>query len=168
VTESGLQAIGPKRAIIIFDTNFGNTERIGKSISAGLQRAGVKVDIVSTREALPGPLQTYDLIVIGAPTQKFTASEPMKEFIGRLEKREGGLEGKSFFAFDTKLPSRFSGSAAKYIESRLEKMGLRAAAQRSSAIGRGSTFKLDEGEEVRFEGIGVELGRGIAGQSAKN
>lgn len=168
MTGGSLQSIGSKRAIVVFDTNFGNTEKIGRSISTGLQRAGVKVDLVSTREARPESLQSYDLIVVGAPTQKFTASEPMKEFIDRLEEGETRfLAGKNFFAFDTRLPSRFSGSAAKYIESRLEKMGLRAVAQRTSAIGRGSTFKLDDGEETRFEGIGLELGMGLTTQGVK-
>ncbi len=160
VTEASLQATRGKRAIVVFDTNFGNTEKIGKSISTGLQRAGVQVDCVDTQRAQPESLKTYDLIVIGAPTQKFTASKPMKEFIDSLEKGKG-LAGKNFFAFDTKLPSRFSGSAAKYIESRLGQLGLRAVAQRSSAIGRGSTFKLDDGEEKRFEEIGLELGKGM-------
>lgn len=162
MTEASLRATGGKRAIVVFDTNFGNTEKIGKSISTGLRRAGLEVDCVNTSEARPESLRTYDLIVIGAPTQKFTASKNMKEFIGRVERGEG-LAGKNFFAFDTKLPSRFSGSAAKYIESRLEQMGLRAVAQRSSAIGRGSTFKLDDGEEKRFEEIGLELGMGMTG-----
>ena len=162
MTGASLQATKNKRAIVVFDTNFGNTEKIGRSISTGLQRAGVEVECICTREARPESLKTYDLIVIGAPTQKFTASKPMKEFIDRLEKG-GELTGKGFFAFDTKLPSRFSGSAARYIESRLEQMGLRAVSQRSSAIGRGSTFRLDDGEEKRFEDIGLELGRGMTG-----
>ena len=160
MAETSLRAMGGKRAIVVFDTNFGNTKKIGKSISTGLQRAGLVVDCVDTHETRPELLKTYDLIVMGAPTQKFTASKAMRDFINSLEKG-GGLAGKCFFAFDTKLPSRFSGSAAKYIESRLEQMGLRAVAPRSSAIGRGSTFKLDDGEEARFEGIGLEVGRGM-------
>lgn len=161
--EANPEAVSGKRAIVIFDTNFGNTERIGKCISIGLRRAGVTVECSNTRETRPEVLKTYDLIIMGAPTQKFTASKPMKEFIDRLDEKSG-LAGKAFFAFDTKLPSRFSGSAAKYIESRLEQIGLREAAQRSSAIGRGSTFKLDEGEEKRFEEIGLELGRSLSGR----
>lgn len=60
-----------------------------------------------------------------------------------------------------RLPSRFSGSAAKYIESKLERMGLRPAGPRSSEIGRGSGFRLDDGEEKRFEQIGLELGTNL-------
>ncbi|MGD0476821.1 MAG: flavodoxin domain-containing protein [Nitrososphaerales archaeon] len=153
-----------KSGIVVFDTKFGNTEKIAKSIAAGLERAGVAVEYIGTSEAHSEALKDYDLIVVGAPTQAFTASKPMKEFIDRLES-VGGLTGKSFYAFDTKLPSRFSGSAAKYIESKLEHMGLRPAGQRSSAVGRGSVFKLDDGEEKRFELIGFELGTNLTKSS---
>jgi len=162
--EASAQKHERRSGIIVFDTKFGNTEKIAKSIAAGLERAGVEVQCVSVSEAHPEALKDYDLLVAGAPTQAFTASKPMKEFIDHLES-VGGLAGKKFFAFDTKLPSRFSGSAAKYIESKLERMGLRPAGPRSSAIGRGSVFKLDNGEEKRFESIGFELGTNLTKSS---
>jgi flavodoxin len=162
--EASVQKSGQKSGIVVFDTKFGNTEKIAKSIAAGLERAGVAVKCIGMSEAHPETLKGYDLIVVGAPTQAFTASKPMKEFIDRLED-VSGLAGKNFYAFDTKLPSRFSGSAARYIESKLERKGLRPAGPRSSAIGRGSVFKLDDGEEKRFELIGFELGANLTKSS---
>ena len=150
----------PMSGIVVFDTKFGNTEKIAKSIAAGLERAGISIECLGASEARPERLKDQDLLVFGAPTQTFTASRPMKDFIDRLE-NVGGLAGKRFYAFDTKLPNRFSGSAAKYIESRLIRMGLRPARERASAVGRGSVFKLDEGEEKRFEQIGFELGTSL-------
>lgn len=158
--EPSVQKTEHKSGIVVFNTKFGNTEKIAKSIAAGLERAGVAVRCVSVSEAHPEALKDYDLIVVGAPTQTFTASKPMKEFIDHLE-NVGGLAGKSFYAFDTRLPSRFSGSAAKHIESKLQRMGLRPAGPRSSAIGRGSVFRLDDGEEKRFERIGFDLGTNL-------
>lgn len=162
--EASAQKSERKSGIVVFDTKFGNTEKIAKSIAAGLERAGVAVECVGVSEAHPEALKDYDLIVVGAPTQAFTVSKPMKEFIDRLE-NVGDLAGKDFYAFDTKLPSRFSGSAAKYIESKLERMGLRPAGPRSSAIRRGSVFKLDDGEEKRFGLIGFELGTNLTKSS---
>jgi flavorubredoxin len=162
--EASAQKSQRKSGIVVFDTKFGNTEKIAKSIAAGLERGGVAVKCVSVSGAQPEALKDYDLIAVGAPTQAFSASKPMREFIDRLES-VGGLVGKSFYAFDTKLPSRFSGSAAKYIESKLARMGLRPAGPRSSAIGRGSDFKLDDGEEKRFELIGFELGKNLTKSS---
>jgi len=155
--EASVQKSERKAGIVVYDTKFGNTQKIAESIATGLEQSGVAVKCVGASEANPEALRDFDLIVLGAPTQAFTASKPMKEFIDRLKNVEG-LTGKSFYAFDTKLPSSFSGSAAKYIESRLVRLGLRPAGPRSSAIGRGSVFRLDEGEEKRFERIGLELG----------
>jgi flavodoxin len=162
--DTSVQKPGRISGIVVFDTKFGNTEKIAKSIAVGLERAGVAVKCVNVGQTRPEALRDYDLLVVGAPTQAFTASKPMKEFIGNLEK-VGGLTGKSFYAFDTRLPSRFSGSAAKYIESKLERLGLRPAGPRSSAIGRGSVFRLDDGEEKRFERIGLELGTNLSKSS---
>ncbi len=162
--ETSTQKSEHKSGIVVFDTKFGNTEKITKSIAAGLERAAVAAKYVSVSKAHLEALKDHDLIVVGSPTQTFTASKPMKEFIDRLE-NVGGLAGKSFYAFDTRLPSRFSGSAAKYIESKLERMGLRPAGPRSSAIGRGSAFKLDDGEEKRLESIGFERGKNLTKSS---
>jgi flavodoxin len=149
--------------VVLYDTMFGNTEKIGASIARGLESAGVETRCVPVARARPEELADYDLIVVGAPTQKFTASKPMKDFIGRLGTTTG-LAGKKFYAFDTKLPSRFSGSAAKYIEAKLLQLGMDPAAERSSAIGRGSDFRLDEGEEDRFVRVGEMLGTTLKGQ----
>ncbi|MDA4124359.1 MAG: flavodoxin family protein [Thaumarchaeota archaeon] len=159
---SNLQRTESKTAIVVYYTQFGNTEKIARSLTAGLDKAGAKTTCVSTAGVRPDSLKDFDIIVLGAPTQAFSAAKPMKEFIESLGRVEG-LSGKSFFAFDTKLPSHFSGSAAKYIESQLERMGLRVALPRSSAIGRGGEFKLDQGEEERFEKIGIELGTLLKG-----
>lgn len=157
----GEQVIQQRKAIVVFDTKFGNTERVAKSIAKGIENRGISSSCLAIGSVRPETLKECDLLVIGAPTQQFTASKPMKEFISRLEAEEG-LDGKMFFAFDTKLPSRFSGSAAKYIESRLLRMGLHEIAERSSAVGRGSEFRLDEGELERFERLGEELGIALA------
>jgi hypothetical protein len=71
----------------------------------------------------------------------------------------------TYFAFDTKLDSRFSGSAAKHIEKELINQGFRMMAPRESAIvssikERGAIVgaRLKEGEEKRFEEIGRLVG----------
>ncbi|HYB75645.1 MAG TPA: flavodoxin domain-containing protein, partial [Nitrososphaerales archaeon] len=78
--EPSVQKPEHKSGIVVFDTKFGNTGKIAKSIAAGLERAGVAVRCVSVGEAHSAELKDYDLIVVGAPTQTFTASKPMKEF----------------------------------------------------------------------------------------
>lgn len=157
------------KTIVLYDTMFGNTERIANRIAEGLREAGVETECTGITAARIDKLQGYDLLVVGAPTQYFTASKPMKEFLKKLE--GVNLKGKVFFAFDTKLGSRLSGSAAKFIEKRLEELGLDILRPRSSAIVvacKGIDSKkerpetgdviLQEGMEDLFESIGKELG----------
>ena len=152
------------RAIILFDTLFGNTERIADSLAKGLHETGVEAKVLNIKESNPDDLLGYDLLVLGAPTQYFTASKPLKVFLEQLNGVD--LNGMRGFAFDTKLDSRLSGSAAKFIEKKLGGLGVDIIRPRASAIVIGQKAKgdqvgdavLKEGMEDLFESIGKELG----------
>jgi len=149
------------KAIIIFDTRYGNTEKIAKSLERGLNQTGIETVCVNTRDVTVDLLKQYDMIGVGAPTQFMTASRPMKKFLGKLKSID--ISGKYGFAFDTKFDSRMSGSAAKFIEEKLKNLGLEIIAPRESAIVFGMNEKeggaiLKEGEETRFEQIGLRIG----------
>lgn len=150
------------KAIVLFDTIYGNTERIARLLAAGLQESGVEAESVNIKEAQTDALAGYDLLALGAPTQYFTASKPLKAFLERLKGIE--LKGKKGFAFDTRLDSRLSGSAAKFIEKRLQELGFIIIRPRASALvmcekgARPEETILKEGMEERFESIGKELG----------
>ena len=156
------------KAIVIFDTRFGSTERIAKSIEAGLKRAGIQTSCNNEKDLDPESLKEYDLICIGAPTEVFSASKPIKEFLRKLKNID--LSGKYSFVFDTRVEWRLSGSGSKYIEKELKNLGLIPVIPRESAIVftirensqfTGSTLK--EGEERRFQEIGVKLGTAFLG-----
>jgi flavorubredoxin len=150
------------KAIVLFDTLFGNTEKIAGSLARGLQEAGVEAEAVSIKSARIDRLAEYDLLALGAPTQYITASKLMKEFLERLKGLD--LNGKCGFAFDTKLGSPLSGSAAKFIEKKLRELGLDIIKERSSAIvvgqkeGKVGGAVLKEGVEDLFRQLGKELG----------
>jgi flavorubredoxin len=158
-------------AIVLYDTLFGNTEKIAFRIAKGLQSAGTAAEAINIKGAGVDTLERYDLLVLGAPTQYFTASKPLKGFLARLE--GVNLKGKQGFAFDTKLDSRLSGSAAKFIEKKLIEKGLEIIRPRASAIVTGQNAKtaqageaiLKDGMEAHFESIGKELG-GLLQKSA--
>ena len=160
------------KAIVIYHTRYGNTERIAKSLEVGLKKASGIEDVVCINvrdvvlSATDNSLKEYDIICIGAPTEGFSAPKPIKEFLGKLN--HVNLAGKYGFAFDTKVDSKLSGSAAKIIEKELKSQGLEIVALRESAIvfalkemGTITGAKLKEGEEKRFEQIGLQLGTGL-------
>jgi flavorubredoxin len=154
------------KAIILFDTLFGNTEKIALSLAKGLQQTEIESEWTNIALARIDKLSEYDLLVLGAPTQYITASKPMKEFLDRL--KDAKLKGKFGFAFDTKLGFPLSGSAAKFIEKKLKTLGLEIIQPRSSAIvittkekkghGRPSDVLLREGTVEQFEKVGKDLG----------
>ena len=149
-------------AAVIFDSRYGNTEKIAKSLEAGLKQANITTTVCVNAEYVNNDLlRDCDLICIGAPTHFLSASKSIKQFLAKMKGID--LSGKYGFAFDTKFDSRMSGSAAKFIERDLNKLCLEIIAPRESAIVFGLKEKeggarLKEGEEKRFEQIGFRLG----------
>jgi len=148
-----------RKAIVIYDTQFGNTEKVARALASGIEEQGVQADCVKVDAVDVDKLTEYDLLALGGPTVAFGVSKPVKDF---LEKIEGiGLSGKKAFAFDTKVRFIFSGSAAKGIEARLKALGMSIVRSRSSAIVKGSEGPLEEGAEEMFKQIGAEISRSI-------
>src|SRR5271166_1352105 len=147
-------------ALVIFDSRYGNTEKIARSLDAGLRQAGIETVCVNAKSvAVDGSLAQYDLLCIGAPTEWRTASKSAKALLGRLKGVD--LSGKYGFAFDTRYSSRLSGSAAKLIEKELKNRGTLMIAPYESAIvagAHGGAILLEEGEEERFRQIGSRVG----------
>ncbi len=156
------------KTLVVYGSRYGTTGLVAKALADGLRQGGNEVSLNTIEEVPPDSLSRYDIICVGAPTEAFSAYKPMKEFLAKVS--PNGLEGKLGFTFDTKIDSRFSGSAAKYIESTLVRLGLRIPVPRESAIvsttrtsGGISGAVLRDGEEDRFRSIGLELGRKAAG-----
>jgi flavorubredoxin len=146
-----------ERGVVIYDSKYGNTEKIAKSLAAGLRIAGMDITCINTNDVQDESLKDYDFIAIGAPTQMFTASKPMKDFLLRLGGVQG-LRGKYAFAFDTKFASRLSGSASKYIERTLKELGMDIVRPRQSAIVDKTEGPLEGGAVEAFERIGFDMG----------
>jgi flavorubredoxin len=149
-------AMSMKRAIVIYDTKFGNTEKIAKALARGLEEGGVKVDCVRVEEVDVGRLIEYDFLAFGGPTHGFGISKPMKAFLEKL--KNVNIKGKKAFAFDTKLKAWWlPGSAGKGIEKTMKEFGMNIAKPHTSAIVKGVEGPLEEGMEEMFEKIGSEI-----------
>ena len=149
-----------KKAVVIYESKYGNTERVAKSIAKGIKVQKVKVDLASIGEAKVNKLADYDLLVVGGPTQMHGMSQSMKDFLIKLE--GANLAGKKAYAFDTKVARIFAGSAAKGIEQELKKLGMKIVMPYSSAIVKGREGPLAEGQEEKFKSIGAELAKSLA------
>ena len=116
------------RSLVVYESWFGNTQRIAEEIAAALAHEG-QVDLVTVDEPLP-PLEDVDLLVVGAPTHIHGLSskrsregrstqgahgEPGIGVRGWIDALPDGAGGPRAAAFDTRAhkPVLLVGSAAR-------------------------------------------------------
>lgn len=148
-----------KNVVVIYDSVFGNTEKIAKALAFGISKHDVPVDCFKVDEIDIQNLVEYDLLAIGGPTHMLSLSKHMKEFLETLN--TVNLNGKKGFCFDTRNHSRFNrfdmNSAAKRIEKKLKRMKVVMIAPRKSAIVEGREGPLDGDMEEMFVQYGEEI-----------
>ena len=145
-----------KKVIVIYHTQFGNTEKIAKALALGLGEQGIVVDCIKFEEVEVDKLMEYDLLAIGSPTYMRGISKPMKSFLEKLE--QVTVKDKEVFAFDTKFKGFLAGSAGKGIEKRVSRIGMRIVKPYDSAIVTGGEGPLQDSMEEKFHQIGIEIG----------
>lgn len=145
------------KAIVVFDSKFGNTERVARALALGLTEAGVESDCVRFDQVPLDRVRTSDLVAIGGPTQNRKVSAPLDQWLQTLSTTD--VAGKRGFAFDTRYKSRFAGSAAKGIEARMQGLGMKVSTPSASAIVDGTKGPLEPGSEETFRRIGTDLAK---------
>jgi hypothetical protein len=63
------------RALVVYESMFGNTERLAQGVAKGLRLEDAEVTVTEVGEA-PSTLSDVDLLVVGAPTHAFSLSRP--------------------------------------------------------------------------------------------
>ena len=118
--------------IVIYDSFFGNTEKIANRIASKLN-IHEKTKSVNVKKLTSDQLANAKLLIIGSPTRKFSPASSIKKFLKRIPK--GGLEGLKVAAFDTRIASedtnskilnfliKIFGYAAKPMTKKLQKKG---------------------------------------------
>lgn len=118
--------------LVIYDSDFGNTEQVARAIGQALT-AEATVEVRHADDATSELLEGADLVIVGSPTQGFRPTKPVTNLIASLH--QGTLTGKKVAAFDTRIDTRAmdsavlgfivdkGGYAAKRIARRLEKAG---------------------------------------------
>ena len=73
------------KALVVYDSVFGNTEKVAKALAAGLESGGVDVNVVRVDAVRFDELGGVDLLCVGSPVQGWNASKPAQEFLERLK-----------------------------------------------------------------------------------
>jgi hypothetical protein len=177
------------RALVVYESMFGNTQAIANAIADGLSDR-MHVEVLEVGTAAPATIGgDVALLVVGGPTHAFGMSRPQtrQDAAGQapagLVSRGSGLRewlatlqapaGIAAATFDTRIRKpRLPGSAARAAEKRLRRLGFRIVAPVASFHVEGTLGPLQEGEQQRArlwgESVGsksgdpgrVKLGRG--------
>ncbi len=87
------------KALIIYYSETGNTEKMAKYIEEGIKKEGIDVETKKVKATKPDELLKADAIIIGSPTYYGSMAAPIKELLDESVKFHGRLEGKSGAAF---------------------------------------------------------------------
>jgi flavodoxin len=144
--------------LVIYDSKFGNTEKIAEAIVRGVGSVS-EVRLTSTSEATRGKTldSQLDLLLVGGPTQNHRPSAGLRAFVDALPV---ALRGIPAACFDTRYrgPVLLMGSAASAAAKGLVKKGAEVIAPPESffIIRHGPLERqtLEPGEIERAEAWG--------------
>lgn len=101
------------KTLVIFDSAYGNTQKVAEAIGVALDNADVRhIDDVT-----PDDLSSLDYLVVGSPTQGMNFTEGMGKFLDSIP--VNGLSGVKVAAFDTRIAAEDIDSAGLRFMARL-------------------------------------------------
>lgn len=162
------------RAIVVFESLWGNTEKLARAIAGELERR-MPTEVFCSDEA-PGAVEGFDLVVVGGPTHAFSMTRPATrrtavESNGAASAPERGIREwlaalapvthpVPAVAFDTRVDSpRLPGSAAKAARHELQSLGFAVDTKAETFRVHGYEGPLLDGELERA----ITWARGLAG-----
>jgi flavodoxin len=134
-------------ALVLYESRFGNTERIAEAVALALQEAvptrlAAVEEVTDCAETLHG----VDLLVVGGPTHAHGISEQLRAVLECLG--EHSLDGIRVAAFDTRIsgPRLVTGSAAVRLARLLRRRGGWLVVPPANFIVEGREGPLGRGE----------------------
>jgi flavodoxin len=89
------------KALVIYDSVFGNTEQVARAIGAALG-SSPEVEVFKVDAVKPEQLEGLESLFVGSPTRGFRATPALMEFLAALP--DDCLKGVKAAAFDTRIP----------------------------------------------------------------
>jgi flavodoxin len=106
------------KALVIYDTNFGNTKMVADHLANQLGEGARSISVNDFRD---DDLTGIELLVVGSPIVGWKPTEKMGQFLEGLGRDR--LKGIKTVAFDTRVKMFISGDAGKKISQALTKAG---------------------------------------------
>ncbi|MDE1834206.1 MAG: flavodoxin family protein [Candidatus Micrarchaeota archaeon] len=145
------------KALVVFDSNFGNTRLIAENI---VKQLGKGTELVSAQGFKNSNLTGVKLLVVGSPINEWNPTEHTKKFLSLLKK--GQLKGIKAAAFDTRV-RLFGGNAAKKIAEALQNAGAEIIVAPQGFYVTGEDGPLADGEIDRSSGWVKQIKKAFKG-----
>ncbi len=81
-----------RKALIVYFSTSGNTEKVAYAIRQGLEEGGMQVEVKKPHEAGDVDYFDYDLVCIGSPSVEWQPAKSILDFLGKkmMESRRKG------------------------------------------------------------------------------
>jgi flavodoxin len=134
------------KVLVIYDSTYGNTAKVARAIGEAF--AG-ETKVSSVGEANAAELNTFNLLIVGSPTQGGRPTKAMQGFLHNIP--ESALKGIKAAAFDTRISMKLAGifgfAAGRIADSLTKKGALVLSSAGFFVTGKESSLK--EGELER-------------------
>ena len=135
------------KALIVYDSVYGNTERIAQAMAEAIAPSG-EGKALRAGQANLSELESLDLLIVGSPTHGGRPTAAVQDFLNKVPK----LQDINVAAFDTRITTKFVkvfGYAAGRIANNLKKKGGILIASPEGFFVTGGQGPLKEGELER-------------------
>jgi flavodoxin I len=155
------------KALIVYDSKYGNTEKIAHAIGSAFAGEG-RVVRVSDGDVAPAEISALDVLLVGSPTQGGRPTKAIASFLAHIPSK--GLNDIQVAAFDTRISLKdrglgmrillgIVGFAANRISARLRAAGGSLLAPPEGFIVEGTEGPLKQGEIERAAAWAEQLQR---------
>ena len=146
------------KALIVYDSVYGNTEKIAKAIGDSLADLE-STEVLKVSEVKLEKLHEIDLLIVGSPTRAFKPTKAIVDFLIQIP--SDGIKGIKVAAFDTRVNTedvnsrilnglvKLFGYAAKPISDKLMKKGGNLVVPPEGFFVKDTEGPLKEGELER-------------------
>ncbi len=146
------------KALIVYDSVFGNTKEIALAIGNALGKEE-NVRVLPVGDAKGEDLARLELLIVGSPTRAFNPTKAIMNFLNGISSE--GVKGVKVAAFDTRISTadansrllnllvKMFGYAAKPIADRLKKKGGELIIPPEGFLVKDSEGPLKDGEPQR-------------------
>lgn len=143
------------KALVVYDTEYGMTEKVAMGILAGLKESGIEASAKKADAVTEADLKAVDLWVFGSPVHIGGATGTAKKAVKMAI--AAGATGKLVATFDTRFANGKGRGAAEKMGESLAEAGAKIIGEPQWFVVEKTKGPLAEGEEAKASEFGKKI-----------